>query len=171
MFKKIGIFKYHQILNGMSLNSPDRIAENYGLRIAAALIIFFVVMRLVGLGHHAELRLLNLVILTVGIFLALKKFKLTHSDHLNYFRGLVMGVGTGGVASLIFGIFLFIYMKLDTGFMQSIIANEPMGRYLNAYIASFIVVLEGFFSGLLVTFVILNWVTTDEVSASIDQEQ
>jgi hypothetical protein len=75
------------------------------------------------------------------------------------------------VASLIFGIFLFIYMKLDTGFMQSIIDNEPMGRYLNAYIAAFIVVLEGFFSGLLVTFVILNWVTTDEVSASIDQEE
>jgi hypothetical protein len=54
--------------------------------------------------------------------------------------------------------------------MQSIIENEPMGRYLNAYMAAFIVVLEGFFSGLLVTFVLLNWVTTDEVSASIDHE-
>jgi hypothetical protein len=127
-------------------------------------------MRLIGFGHHAELRLFNLVILTIGIFLALKKFKQTHSDHLNYFRGLIMGVATGGIASLIFGVFLFIYMKLDTGLMQSIIENEPMGRYLNAYMAAFIVVLEGFFSGLLVTFVILNWVTTDEVSASIDQE-
>lgn len=154
----------------MSLNSPNRIPENYGLRIAASLILFFLIMRLIGLGHHAELRLFNLVILTVGIFLALKKFKQTHSDHLNYFRGLIMGVATGGIASLIFGVFLFIYMKLDTGLMQSIIENEPMGRYLNAYMAAFIVVLEGFFSGLLVTFVILNWVTTDEVSASIDQE-
>lgn len=154
----------------MSLNSPNRIPENYGLRIAASLILFFLMMRLIGLGHHAELRLFNLVILTIGIFLALRKFKQTHADHLNYFRGLIMGVATGGIASLIFGVFLFIYMKLDTGLMQSIIENEPMGRYLNAYMAAFIVVLEGFFSGLLVTFVILNWVTTDEVSASIDQE-
>jgi hypothetical protein len=154
----------------MSLNSPNRIPENYGLRIAASLILFFLIMKMVGLSHHAELRLLNLVILTVGIYMALKKFKQTHSEHLNYFRGLIMGVATGGVASLIFGIFLFLYMKLDSSLMQSIIDNEPMGRYLNAYMAAFIVVLEGFFSGLLVTFVLLNWVTTDEVSASIDQE-
>ena len=154
----------------MSLTNPNRIAENYGLRIAGSLILFFLIMQVIGLGHHAELRLLNLVILTVGIHLALKKFKQTHSERLNYFRGLITGVATGGVASLIFGVFLFIYMKLDTSMMQAIIENEPMGRYLNAYMAAFIVVLEGFFSGLLVTFVILNWVTTDEVSASIDQE-
>ena len=154
----------------MSLNSPNRIPENFGLRIAAGLILFFLIMKLMGLGHHAELRLFNLIILTVGIFLGLKTFKRTHGNTLNYFRGLIMGVAIGGIASLIFGIFLFIYMKLDTELMQSIIDNEPMGRYLNAYMAAFIVVLEGFFSGLLVTFVILNWVATDEVSASIDQE-
>ncbi len=154
----------------MSLNNPNRIPENYGLRIAVSLILFFLIMRLIGLGHHAELRLFNLVILTVGIFMALKKFKQTHATHLNYFRGLITGVATGGIASLIFGLFLFLYMKLDKDLMQSIIDNEPMGRYLNAYIAAFIVVLEGFFSGLLVTFVILNWVTTDEVSAPLDTE-
>jgi hypothetical protein len=48
--------------------------------------------------------------------------------------------------------------------MQAIIDGEPMGRYLNAYIAAFIVALEGVFSGLLVTFVLINWVGTDEVS-------
>jgi hypothetical protein len=39
-----------------------------------------------------------------------------------------------------------------------------MGRYLNPYIASFIVALEGLFSGLLVTFTLINFVTTDEVN-------
>ena len=154
----------------MSLNSPNRIPENYGLRIAGSLIVFFLTMKLLGFGHMIELRLLNLVILTAGIYLALKKFKGTHSDHLNYFRGLITGVATGGVASLIFGAFLFLYMKLDTDLMKTIIENEPMGRYLNPYMVAFIVVLEGFFSGLLVTFVILNWVTTDDVSSPVDRE-
>jgi hypothetical protein len=45
-----------------------------------------------------------------------------------------------------------------------------MGRYLNPYMVSFIVVLEGFFSGLLVTFVLLNWVETDEVNDPVDKE-
>jgi len=151
-------------------NNPNRIAENYGLRIAGVLIVYFVIMKIVGLSHHAELRLINLVILTVGIYMALKKFKLTHTDHLNYFRGLIMGVATGGVASLAFGIFLFIYIQLDADMMKSIIENEPMGRFLNPYMSAFIVVLEGFFSGLLVTFVLLNWVTTDEVNNPMDKE-
>ena len=154
----------------MSLNSPNRIPENYGLRIAGSLIVFFLTMKLLGFGHMIELRLLNLVILTAGIYLALKKFKGTHSENLNYFRGLITGVATGGVASLAFGAFLFLYMKLDTDLMKTIIENEPMGRYLNPYMVAFIVVLEGFFSGLLVTFVILNWVTTDDVSSPVDKK-
>ncbi len=151
-------------------SDPNRIPENYGVRIAAGLILYFVIMSILGLGHHVELRLVNLLILTVGIYLALKKFKSTHTDRLNYFRGLIMGVATGGIGSLIFGIFLFIYMQADESMMQSIRDNEPMGRYLNAYMSAFIVVLEGFFSGLLVTFVLLNWVTTDEVNTPLDRE-
>ncbi len=149
---------------------PNRIPENYGLRIAVGLIVYFLLMKMIGLSHHVELRLLNLVILTIGIYLALKKFKQTHTDHLNYFRGLIMGVAAGGIGSLIFGLFLFVYMQLDANMMQSIIDNEPMGHYLNAYMSAFIVVLEGFFSGLLVTFVLLNWVTTDEVNTPMDRE-
>ncbi|HTF20555.1 MAG TPA: DUF4199 domain-containing protein [Chryseolinea sp.] len=152
------------------LSNPNRIAENYGLRIAAGLIAYFFLMKFINLGHNAELRLLNLVILTGGIWAALRKFKETHTDRLNYFRGLIMGVATGAVASLVFGVFLFLYMQLDQSFMDSIRANEPMGRYLNPYMASFIVVLEGFFSGLLMTFVLLNWVTTDEVNTPLDKE-
>ena len=145
-------------------NNPNRIPESYGLRIAAALIIYFVVMHLTGLSHHVELRLLNLVILITGVYFALKKFKNTHGAHLNYFRALATGVSTAALGSLIFAIFLFIYMKLDTSLMESIVQNEPMGRYLNPYIAAFIVALEGLFSGLLVTFILINYVTTDEAN-------
>lgn len=47
--------------------------------------------------------------------------------------------------------------------MQWIIDNEPMGRYLNAYIVAFIVALEGVFSSLLVTFVLINYIETEGV--------
>jgi hypothetical protein len=146
------------------LNSPNRIAENYGLRIAVGLIVFFLIMKVIGWHHHVELRFLNLFILVTGVYYGLKKFKQTHGNGLNYFRGLIMGVAIAGLGSLIFGIFLFVYMQLDSDLMQSIKDNEPMGRYLNPYIAAFMVLLEGFFSGFLVTFVLLNWITTDEVN-------
>ena len=151
----------------MSLfTNPNRIPENYGLKTAAGLIAYFLVMKFAGFGHHVELRLLNLFILVGGIYFALKKFKETHGQHINYFRALVTGVATGAVASLVFAGFLFAYMMMDSSMMQTIIENEPMGRYLNPYMASFIVALEGVFSGLLVTFILINYVHTDEVSES-----
>jgi hypothetical protein len=147
-------------------NNPNRIPENYGLRIAAGLIAYFVIMRFIDKGHHVELRLLNVFILGAGVYFALRKFKATHGKHINYFRALATGVATGAIGSVVFALFMFTYMKLDAGLMQSIIDNEPSGRYLNPYIASFIVALEGFFSGLFVTFVLINYITTDEVTES-----
>jgi hypothetical protein len=140
----------------------EHIPGNYGLRIAGGLIAYFLIMKVVGLGNIVELRLLNLVILVWGIYSALKKFKATHGKHINYFRALATGVATAAIASLVFALFMFIYMKLDSSMMKWIVENEPMGRYLNAYMVSFIVALEGVFSGLLVTFVLINYITTDE---------
>src|SRR5688572_20286745 len=148
----------------MSLfNDPNRIPENYGLRVAAGLILYFLIMKFSGMLHVVELRLFNLVILVAGIYFALKKFKQTHEDHLNYFRALVTGVVTGAIGSIGFAVFFWIYVSfLDTELMQFIIENEPMGRFLNPYISAFIVALEGVFSGLLVTFILINYITTDE---------
>lgn len=149
----------------MSLfTNPNRIPENYGLKIAGGMIVFFIVMRLLGLHHHVELRVLNLLIQSTGVFYALKKFRSSHSDHLNYFRGLITGVATGAIGSAVFAVFMFLYMQFDTDLMQSIIDNEPMGHYLNPYIAAFMVALEGIFSGMLGTFVLLNYVGTDDVN-------
>lgn len=145
-------------------NDPNRIPENYGLKTAAGLIVYFLAMQVIDKHHHVELRLFNLVILSVGIYYALKKFKNTHEHHMNYFRGLIVGVAAGAIASVVFGAFLFIYMKINPSLLQSIQENEPMGHYLNEYISSFIVALEGVFSGLLVTFVLMNYVDSDEVN-------
>lgn len=149
----------------MSLfTNPNRIPENYGLKIAGGLIAFFLIMKVAGLAHIYELRFLNVIIQVGGIYFALKKFRETHDEHMNYFRALVTGVATGAVSSVIFALFLFIYLTVDPGFMQDIITNEPMGRYLNPYITSFMVALEGLFSGLLFTFIIINYVNTDDVN-------
>ncbi len=145
-------------------NNPNRIPESYGLKIAGGLIVFFLLMKVIGLAHHYELRFLNVFIQVGGIFFALKKFKQTHEEHMNYFRALITGVATGAVASALFAVFLFVYMSVDSAFMQGIIENEPMGRYLNPYITAFMVALEGLFSGLLFTFIIINYVDTDDVN-------
>lgn len=152
-------------------NNPNRIPESYGLKIAGGLIAFFLLMKVVGLVHHYELRFLNVFIQVGGIYFALKKFKETHEEHMNYFRGLITGVATGAIASGVFALFLFVYMSVDSALMQGIIDNEPMGRYLNPYIAAFMVALEGLFSGLLFTFIIINYVDTDDVNDPLGESK
>lgn len=145
-------------------NRPNRIAQIYGSLIALGLIVYFFAMYAVGLVHVVELRLLNLLIMLAGIYHALKQYRRTHAGHLNYFRAMLMGVTTAMIAASTFALFLFFYLKIDTKFMQSLIENEPMGRYLNEYIASAIVILEGTMSGFMVTYILLNYVETDPVS-------
>ena len=153
----------------MSLfTNPNRIHENYGLKIGVALILYFVIMNLIGLAYIVELRLFNVVIQAAGVYFALKKFRKTHHDHLNYFRALATGVAAGAIGSILLGVFMFVYMKLDPSLLQAIVSNEvngsflTMGHYLNPYMSGFIVAFEGAFSGLLVTFVLINYVETDE---------
>ena len=111
-------------------NNPNQVHVNYGLKIAVGLIIYFLIMKFAGLLDVVELRLLNLVIQVAGIYMALRTFKRTHEDHLNYFRALITGVATAALGAIIFAAFLFIYMEfIDPAFMQFIIDNEPMGRF------------------------------------------
>ncbi len=142
--------------------NPNRIPESYGLRIAAGLIGFFLVMKLIGFSHIVELRVLNLFILMGGVYMALKRFKDSHQGTIDYLRGMITGIATSAIGSMVFALFLFIYMQIDSEMMQFIIENEPMGMYMNPYIASFIVGFEGIFSGLLATFMLMNYLNTKE---------
>ena len=146
------------------LSNPNRIPERYGLFTAAGFILYFIIMFALGQGSHVELRLFNLPILGAGVYYGLKKFKETHGKHINYFRALATGVAISAIGTFVFAVFFFGFTKLNPDFMTWIIENEPMGRYLNPYMLSFIILLEGVFSGLLVTFVLLNWIDTDEVT-------
>jgi hypothetical protein len=142
-------------------NRSTRIAEIYGAIIALGLIVYFFIMYAAGLIHVIELRLFNLIIMLAGVYYALKQFKRTHTGKLDYFRAMTTGLATAGIAAATFSLFLFIYLKLDGNLMRSIAENEPLGQYLNPYIASFIVLLEGVFSGFMASYLLANFLSTD----------
>ena len=125
---------------------------------------YFFIMYAVGLVHVIELRLLNLFIMLAGIYYALKQYKRTHDGHLNYFRGLTIGVSTATIGATTFAAFMMIYLKIDHNLMQIIIEKEPMGRYLNEYIAAAAIAIEGVFSGFTMSYILLNFMETDKAT-------
>lgn len=149
----------HKVMN--IWNRATRIPEIYGAIVAAGLIVYFFIMYAAGLIHVIELRLLNVFILLAGVWYALKQYKRTHNGRLDYFHSLTTGVATAAVAAGTFSLFLFLYLSFDRNLMKMIAENEPLGFYLNPYIASFIVLLEGLFSGFAMSFMLTNFLSSD----------
>ena len=141
----------------------EKTAEKYGLFTAIGLIILFFIMKVIGVVHVIELRALNVFVLAAGVIAALRFFRKTKPESFTYLKGLGLGVLTGIVSSVLFGLFVFIYTNfIDPVFMQSIIDNEPFGQYLNPYIAAVAVAVEGIASGLILAFITMNYMDTTD---------
>ena len=141
------------------------LSQIYGTLIFLALTLYFLLMYAVGLIHVIELRFLNIVFMLTGIYFVLRQYRANHAGELNYFRALALGTATAFIGTTTFGIFLFFFLKFEGSLMESIQVNEPIGRYLNPYIASCVVMLEGVISGFGSTYMLINFMNTNEASA------
>lgn len=138
----------------------------YGIYTAIALIAFFFLMKLVGLIEVYELRILNVIFLFAGVYLAMRHFR-KRAEHPSYLNGLGVGMLTSAIALLIFSAFVVIYLAaIDPDFMTSLKEDEYFGQYLNPYIAGAAIFLEGTLSGLLVSFILMQYYKKSHMDAS-----
>jgi hypothetical protein len=121
-------------------------------------------MRLLGGLHLIELRLLNIVILTAGIYYAIKQYRRTHQEQISYFRALTIGISASFIGVSTFVLLLYFYLIFNEDFMAVLRKREPMGVHLDPYIATFAVWVEGTFSGMIATFVLANSIRTKEAT-------
>lgn len=82
----------------------------YGLLVAATLIAYFLIIRLLGLHDNHWLRVLNGVIVAYGIHAVIKKKKALEGDEFEYFSGFGIGILTGVVATFGFVVFMGVYL-------------------------------------------------------------
>ncbi|MCZ6899890.1 MAG: DUF4199 domain-containing protein, partial [Bacteroidetes bacterium] len=130
----------------------ENVAIKYGLLTSVGLITFFLVAKLLGIVYFLELRILNLLFVMIGIFLAIRYYKKNNSNMLTYFQGLGIGMLTTLLAVAVFAIFLVLYLTIiDPALMMYIKENSVFGRYLNPFI------IEGFGSGVISTFMIMQY--------------
>ena len=141
----------------------DWIGEIYGTYITLGLIVFFLVCYWTGLVHIRELRLLNFPIMWAGIYFAIDQYKKVYG-HINYFKAMTLGTYVGGIAALTFATFLFFMFTVDHNFYIKVVKEEPLGEYMNRFIATSAVALEGVFSGMMATYITCNFIETDKVS-------
>lgn len=129
-----------------------------GALISVSLIGFFLIMKAVGLAEVPSFRYFNFVFMAAGIISAFSYYKKKYSPGgLDYLFGLRLGIRITLTAIIPFAAFMFIYLKMDPGFMQFIISNAAFGEWLTPINAAAAVGFEGFVSGALVSYITMPY--------------
>lgn len=138
-------------------NTIEKISLRWGAITLALLGTYFLIMKLLGLIHVPELRILNSIIMFYGIFQAIKSSK-KELEPFNYFKGMGTGVLTAFGVSFIYSMLGIFYITVvDPTFISEIRSQEPMGIYMNEFSAPLQIFIEGSASGVLFSFASLQW--------------
>lgn len=127
----------------------------YGLFTSLILITYFLLLEVVGLAELIELRFFNAILLSAGIFLAIRSKK--ENPNFDYLSGLSIGISTTLFAVIPFTIFIFSFLKLNDEFMQYLILHAPFGHYLNPWAGAAVVLIEGISSGIIISFTTMQY--------------
>lgn len=137
------------------------IGEIYGTYMTIGLILYFFACYWLGFVHVRELRLLNFPIMLAGVYYALDQYRKTHGG-LTYWRALTLGSYSTGIAAMTLAAVLFFLFSVDQNLYRRVVEEAPMGQYMNIFIATSAVALEGIFAGAMATYIICNFIETDK---------
>lgn len=138
------------------MKSTASVSLKYGLIIAAALIAYFLIIRLAGLHMNPWFRLFNGVIMAAGLYKSIQFYK-NDNEAFNYTNGFATGLLTGILATLVFTIFMGIYMfHIDVDFMNHLLENWVNGPSYGGGILLFIIFIEGVSSTAVLTLMFMQ---------------
>lgn len=145
----------------------------YGLIMTAGLIVFFLIMKVAGLTHVTELRLLNFFIVLPVLYFAFKHFRERDiNKQFNYLQAVVFGFVTSTIGTILFSIFIFFYIQFfDPALMETVKREAPLGEYLNPYLVACALVAEGALSGALATFMIINVKNANQIEGQLNGKE
>lgn len=128
-----------------------KIYFRYGIGIAVVLIIYFLLLKVIGLHEYPILSAANGLIFAAGIFMAQKKYR-SNKNNFKYEKGFELGLLTGGLATVIFTIFMAVYMyQIDAEFAQNILESWQLEYDSGTAILLLSLLLMGFSTTLVLT--------------------
>lgn len=126
-------------------------AMKFGIGIAAIMIVYFLLTKLVGLHQYPVLSALNGLFIGGGIFFALKSYK-ANIISFKYQDGFQLGLWVGGLATIIFSIFMAVYIfQIDAQFAEAILESWGLTFNKGALILIISLVIMGFSTSFVLT--------------------
>lgn len=128
------------------------ISVKYGLAISIGLVAYFLICALFGVHINPAYSLFNGVIMGIGMYAALKQYRMHPIGKFNYQTGFVTGLLTGFYATIIFTIFFAIYStEINPEFLNEMLPTWRSDYSTSKGLVIFVVAVMGFATTLILT--------------------
>ncbi|SFU28212.1 Protein of unknown function [Pustulibacterium marinum] len=133
------------------------VSIKYGIITAIAYIVYFLLIRLIGMHENPWFRLFNGIIMFAGLYAAVKEYKSKDSIRMTYYSGFRAALFTGFLSTIIFILFMAIYMyHLDTEFVKNVMDSWFEDYNQGPAIVLFLIFVEGLASSMILTLTIMQ---------------
>ncbi len=140
----------------------ERLGLRYGLWTGVAYIVFFLLMKVLGLHERTEVSYLNGLFLIGGIVLALREFKRVTRNHIPYLHGLGTGFLVSLYSSIILALFFVGYTAFDKEFAGHIASANLYGLNLSVIMVALMIILQGTIGGTIIGFIAMQYFKSND---------
>lgn len=128
------------------------LSVRFGIALASSLIAYFLVLSLFDLHTNPFFSLFNGVITAFAIYEAIRYKRIELKSDYSYTAGFQAGIVTGFLASILFTIFMAIYVtEVDPDFISKIAETFSKSYNIGVGVFSFTVLLSGFATAIVLT--------------------
>ncbi|NEV92924.1 DUF4199 domain-containing protein [Psychroflexus sp. YR1-1] len=128
------------------------LSVRFGIALASSLIAYFLVLSLFGLHTNPLFSLFNGVITGFAIYEAIRYKRIELKSDYTYTKGFQAGIVTGFLATILFTIFMAVYVtEVDPDFISKIAETFSKSYSVGVGIFSFTVLLGGFATTIVLT--------------------
>ncbi len=123
------------------------------------LIIYFMLMRAMGITGQAGAWLINFIILFGGINYCYRYYRIRTEPNVEYLPGIMLGTEVAAVSVITYTAFIYLYFSFIDANSLGILNNNIlfMTEELTPTRAAFATFIEGLSSGIVISFIMMQY--------------
>jgi hypothetical protein len=135
----------------------NKLIFQHALKIYLGIVLFFFIVKLIGLSQIVELRIFNALFVILGVNSCIKKNVFKNLDN-NYLTNLSIGFAASFLAVLATSFSLIFYtMVFDSSVITFMENSRFWGNNLSLGTVVFALLAEGFASSVICTFIVMQY--------------
>ncbi|OAV42674.1 hypothetical protein [Lewinella sp. 4G2] len=126
---------------------------------AASLVVIFLVAYFTGMADNYYLRFTNGFAHIVVLYYGIKNLRLRQPETVNnYVSGVARGMSIGAAGSLVFGLFILLFMLGNPALVAELQATTNIGARLTPWAMALIIFAEGVAVSLIGSYLLVRYV-------------